>query len=147
MRLHDFFHYSHYCKKNYLLSTFDSNLTHLTTNGMFSGQCIGILAIFFMKLDGVGPIDNRPSTSEGPPIGKIHSFSKIAVTLHTVMRFKCPSRFRISWQILWLKAPSQTIRVLRCRKDISTYHQLMNYIIHQSVMRLFVEQPRLHRVC
>ena len=33
------------------------------------------------KLDGVGPIDNRPSTAEAPPIGKIHQFSKIAVTL------------------------------------------------------------------
>ena len=48
------------------------------------------------KLDGVGPIDNRPSTAEAPPIGKIHPFSKIAVTLEPVMQFGCPSRFRIS---------------------------------------------------
>ena len=32
------------------------------------------------KLDGVGPVDNRPSTVEAPPIGKIQPFSKIAVT-------------------------------------------------------------------
>ena len=31
------------------------------------------------------------------PIGKIHPFSKIAVTLEPVMRFWCPSRFRNSW--------------------------------------------------
>ena len=24
------------------------------------------------ELDGVGPVDNRPSTAEAPPIGKIH---------------------------------------------------------------------------
>ena len=39
------------------------------------------------KLDGVGPVDNRPSTAEAPPIGKIHPFSKIAVTLEPVMQF------------------------------------------------------------
>ena len=30
-----------------------------------------------VKLDGLGPIDNRPSTVEAPPIGKIHQFSKL----------------------------------------------------------------------
>ena len=39
-----------------------------------------------LKLDGVGPIDNRPSTAEAPPIGKIHAFSKIAVTHDPVMQ-------------------------------------------------------------
>ena len=39
------------------------------------------------KLDGVGPVDNRPSTAEAPSIGKIHPFSKIAVTLEPVLRF------------------------------------------------------------
>jgi len=59
----------------------------------FDNQCDVHKAAFcdsryvFMKLDGVGPIDNRPSTAEAPPIGKIHSFSKIAVILDTVMRF------------------------------------------------------------
>ena len=33
------------------------------------------------KLDRVGPVDNIPSTAEALPIGKIHPFSKIAVTL------------------------------------------------------------------
>ena len=42
------------------------------------------------KLDGVGPVDNRPSTAEAPPIGKIHTFSNIAVTLEPVMLFGCP---------------------------------------------------------
>ena len=39
------------------------------------------------KLDGVRLVDNRPSTAEAPPIGKIHSFSKIAVTLEPLMGF------------------------------------------------------------
>ena len=49
-----------------------------------------------IKLDGVGPVANRPSTAEAPPIGKIHPFSKIAVSLEPEMRFGCPLRFRIS---------------------------------------------------
>ena len=48
----------------------------------------------------VGPVDNRPSTVEAPPIRKIHPFSKIAVTLEPVMQFRCPSRFRISYKIV-----------------------------------------------
>ena len=48
------------------------------------------------KLDGVGPVDNRPFTAEAPPIGKIHTFINIAVTLAPVMRFGYPSRLRIS---------------------------------------------------
>ena len=43
-----------------------------------------------LKLDGVGPVDNRPSTAEASPIDKIHTFSKITVTLKLVMQFKCP---------------------------------------------------------
>ena len=50
--------------KKYLLNTFgNSNLTNLKTDVMFSRQHFAILAIFFMKLGGVGPIDNRPFTS------------------------------------------------------------------------------------
>ena len=41
----------------------------------------------YSKLDGVGPVNNRPSTAEAPPIGKIHPFSKIAVTLEPALRF------------------------------------------------------------
>ena len=43
----------------------------------------------------VGPVDNRPSTAEALPIGKIQPFRKIAITLEPVMRFWCPTRFRI----------------------------------------------------
>ena len=31
-----------------------------------------------------------------PPVGKIHSFSNIAVTFETIQRLRCPSSFRIS---------------------------------------------------
>ena len=33
---------------------------------------------------------------EAPPMGKIHPFSKIAVTFDPVMRFGCPLGFRFS---------------------------------------------------
>ena len=45
------------------------------------------LVLIIYKLDGVGPVDNRPSTAEASPIGKIQKFSKIAVTLEPVMQF------------------------------------------------------------
>ena len=31
-----------------------------------------------------------------PPVGKIHPFSKIAVTFAPMQQFRCPSGFRIS---------------------------------------------------
>ena len=40
--------------------------------------------------------DPRPSTNEAPPIGKIHPFSKIAVSLEPVMQFVCFTKIRIS---------------------------------------------------
>ena len=64
----------------------------LTMNELYTVCC----TLSITKLDGVGPVDNRPSTAGAPPIGKIHPFSKIAVTSEPVMRFGCPSRFRIS---------------------------------------------------
>ena len=33
------------------------------------------------------PVDHRPSTAEAPPTGKIHPFSKMAVTFEPLMRF------------------------------------------------------------
>ena len=51
-----FFHYCHFCKKNYIyiyinfLSTCGkSNLTYLTPNVMFSGQRFAILAMFLWR--------------------------------------------------------------------------------------------------
>ena len=40
---------------------------------------------------------HRPFTAEAPPIGKIHPFSKMAVTFEPVMQFGCPLRLRISF--------------------------------------------------
>ena len=45
------------------------------------------------KMDSTWP---RNHCAEAPPIGKIHPFSKIAVTFEPVMQFGCPSGFRIS---------------------------------------------------
>ena len=42
------------------------------------------------------PIDRRLSDDEAPPIGKIHPFSKLAVTLEPVMQLGCALIFRIS---------------------------------------------------
>ena len=39
---------------------------------------------------------------EAPPMGKIHPFSKIAVTFEPVMRFRCPSGFKIFFKIVTL---------------------------------------------
>ena len=39
-------------------------------------------------------LQGRPSPAEAPPIGKIHPFSKMAVTFEPLMGFWCPSGFR-----------------------------------------------------
>ena len=39
-------------------------------------------------------VDRRPSTDEARPIGKIHPFSKMAITFEPLMGFRCPSGFR-----------------------------------------------------
>ena len=41
---------------------------------------------FYIETRRGSPVDRRISTAEAPPIGKVHPFSKIAVTLETVMR-------------------------------------------------------------
>ena len=46
------------------------------------------------------PVDCRPSTTEAPPIGKIHPNSKIAITFEAVMQILCPLRFRIFLKIV-----------------------------------------------
>ena len=53
-----------------------------------------------LKLDGIGPVDNRPSTAEAPTIVKIHPFRKIAVILEPIMQFGCPSRLKFSKEIV-----------------------------------------------
>ena len=45
-------------------------------------------------LDGVGPVDNIPSTAKAPPIGKMQPFRKIAVTHEPVMQFRCPPKIK-----------------------------------------------------
>ena len=57
-------------------------MTHKVTN--FRPHAHGV---YEKKLERVGPVDNRPSTAEAPPIGKINIFSKIAVTLEPVVPF------------------------------------------------------------
>ena len=81
-----------------------------------------------------------------PPVGKIHQFSKIAVTFEPIQPFTCTSRFRISKKkmlinlVLWLEAPFLTVWAWQRRKDIST-KGWMNEWISQSVTKVFVEQP------
>ena len=53
----------YFWKKHF--DTFDNQCD--VHKGAFCDSCY-----VFMKLDGVGPVDNRPSTAEAPPIGKIH---------------------------------------------------------------------------
>ena len=57
---------------------------------MAKTSCMFSSLLFKKKIDGLGPIDNRPSTAEAPTKGKIHPFRKIAGTLEPVMRFRSP---------------------------------------------------------
>ena len=93
---------------------------------------------------------NRPAaqtlSDATPPIGNIHLFSKIAITLELVMRFWCPLIFRIvkkclTWSILWLKAPYPTNWPWRRRKDIFTKDQWLNYWMNEWMTKVFVNQP------
>ena len=59
------------------------------------------------------------------------TIQKIFVTLEPVMPFGCPSRLRtysifLTESILWLKAPSSTMRAWRRCKDIFTMDEWLN---------------------
>ena len=118
------------------------------------------------KLDGVGPVDNRASTD------KLHHFVRKKKTKkrkkmtcdmwhvthdiwhvthdtwHVVTRetwhvwgvnilskFQLPSSYRLWFMILWRSGEKGWLT------------EWMNESINQSMTRLFIEQPRLHRVC
>ena len=102
------------------------------------------------KLDGVGPVDNRPYTD------KLHHFVQKKTqqkhdmwhvrrdmwhvrrdTWHVLGRgnilskFQLPSSYLLWFMILWRSGGKGWVTEW----------------INQSVTRLFIEQPRLHRVC
>ena len=114
--------------------------------------------LLFYKLDGVGPVHNRPSTD------KLQHFvqkkkKKWQVTcdmwhvtcdmwhvtrgtlwhvtrdmfwgVNILSKFQLPSSYRLWFMILW-----------RSRGN-GWLNELINYLM----TRLFIEQPRLHRVC
>ena len=60
---------------------------------------------------------------EAPPKGKIHPFSKIAVTCEPVMRFGCH------------------LQPLGRGGAVKIFSQIMTDLISQSVTEVFVEQP------
>ena len=107
-----------------------------------------------IKLDRVGPVDNRPSTD------KLHHFVKKTkqkinkkltcdtwhvtcdmwhVTRDTfgvvniLSKFQLPNSYRLWFMILW-------------RSGEEKAYGLTDWI-NESMTRLFIEQPRLHRVC
>ena len=45
-------------------------------------------------------LQEQTHPDEAPQMGKIHPFSKIAITVEPVMQFGCPSGFRISLKIV-----------------------------------------------
>ena len=54
-----------------------------------------VLFFFIKKLDGVSLlIVDPPPLAEAQPMGKIHPFSKMAVTVEPMIGFSCPSGFR-----------------------------------------------------
>ena len=69
-----------------------------------------------LGLDGVGPVDNRPSTAEAPPIGKIQPLESPKNNCNIVY--------------LWLKASSLTIRAWRPRRCIFTKDGRLNQLIN-----------------
>ena len=83
-----------------------------------------------VKLDGVGLVDNRPSTAEAPPMGKIHPFSKIAV-----MQFGCSLGFRISYK-------RATVPVLTSDKEEK--HVILpttfNFVVRRGKLRSYTLQ-------
>ena len=71
--------------KTYPSMTRKCPVSLLSQSSVLNPQGLKKVLIELTKLDGVGPFDNRPSTTEAPPIGNINPFSKIAVTLEPVV--------------------------------------------------------------
>ena len=46
-----------------------------------------VMQPLFLKTRRGSPVDRRPSTAETPPLGKIHAFSKMAITFEPLMQF------------------------------------------------------------
>ena len=44
-----------------------------------------------------------------PPVGKIHTFSNIAVTFEPIQQFRCPSRFRINVNVVCFMTKSTIV--------------------------------------
>ena len=60
-------------------------------NFFVNGENQGTFLLCIKKLDGV----NQLIPDATPPIGKIHPFSKKAVTFEPIMQFSYPLRFRM----------------------------------------------------
>ena len=52
-----------------------------------------------LQIRRASPVDHRPSTDEASPIGKIHPFSKMAVTFEPLMRMRVLDPFEIVYFI------------------------------------------------
>ena len=61
----------------------------MTYDAFFCVFILNLMIVYLMPRRG-SPVDCRPSTAETPQVGKIHPFSKIAVTSKPVMQFGCP---------------------------------------------------------
>ena len=49
--------------------------------------------------------------------------------------------------ILWNESLALTIWDLRCFEDLEEKGELVSDFINELITKVFVEQPRLHRVC
>ena len=65
-----------------------------------SAEFRGTMAIMLGITSLLHRLQAQTLPDEAQPIGKIHPFSKIAITFKPVMRFGCLSGFRISWKIV-----------------------------------------------
>ena len=102
-----------------------------------------------MKLDGVGPVDNRPSTDN------LNHFirRKEKVVTHDMWHVTCDTWHvtRDMWHMTrlggWTLSQNSSLALTVC--DLWYYEDLeeKDEWINEWMTRLFIEQPRLHRVC
>ena len=112
------------------------------------------------NLDGVGPVDNRPS------IEKLHHFvqkkrrrkkvtSDMWHVTHDTWHVTCDET-RDTWHVTcfggWtfsqnFSSLALTVCDLWYYEDLEEKDEWINELMNQWMTRLFIEQPRLHRVC
>ena len=119
---------------------------------------VSVWLYYLTELDGVGPVDNRPSTNKLHQIvqkkknvtcdtwhvtcdtwhmtrGTWHVTHDMLGVMNILSKFQFPSPYCLWIMMLWRYGGKGSMI------------ESINESINESVTRLFIEQPRLHRVC